>query len=151
MTSSARSHALRRVSTLSVAAGSVFVAAGAAAWITVTQQLRAEKIVVPPNAPVLAGARVQDPVTAYVEAGVIKSNAERGAGGRTFADISTALRTAEAGSDEARDLRNQSLSLSTAAALRTSLMTSVLAFGVSALAVGLGGFFVVAGSLLRRS
>lgn len=151
MTSSATRHALRRAGALTVAMGSTFVVAGTAAWITVTRQLRDEKITVPPNAPILAGARVQDPVTAFVESAVIKGNAERGAGGRTFSDISAALRTVEAGSDEARDLRSQSLSLSTAASLRTSLMTSVLAFGVSALVAGLGGFFVVVGSQLRRA
>ncbi|PPF82970.1 aromatic ring-opening dioxygenase LigA [Subtercola sp. Z020] len=143
--------ALHRVGGLAVAAGSVFVAVGAGAWYTVTQQLRAEKITVPGNAPRFAGKPVQGPATAYVEAVVIKGNAERGAGGRTFADISTALRGVEAGSDEEAELRKQSAALSTGAALRTSLMTSVLAYGVSAFAAGLGAFFLVAGSQLRRA
>jgi hypothetical protein len=142
--------ALRRVGALTVAAGSLLVGAGAGAWFAVTKQLRDEKITVPGNAPILAGKPVQDPVTAYVEALVIKSNAERGAGGRTFADISEALRHAEKGSDEESELRNQSSSLSTAASLRTSLLTSVLAFGVSALVTGLGAFFMITGSQLRR-
>lgn len=142
--------ALRRAGGLAVAAGALFAAAGAGAWCAVTKQLRDEKITVPGNAPVLAGKPVQGPVTAYVEALVIKGNAERGAGGRTFADISDALRGVEAGSDEARELRNQSSALSTAAALRTSLMTSVLAYGVSAFAAGLGVFLAVFGSRLRR-
>ena len=151
MTSLPTASTLRCVGGIAIAAGSLFVAVGAGAWVTVTKQLRDEKITVPGNAPVLAGKRVQDPVTAYVEALVIKGNAERGAGGRTFADISAALRDVDASSDEARELRNQSSALSTAASLRTSLMTSVLAYGVSALAAGLGAFFVVAGSGLRRA
>lgn len=126
------------------------MAAGAVAWLTVTKQLRDERIVVPGNAPVLAGKRVQGPVTAYVEALVIKGNAERGAGGRTFADISAALRGVDGSSDEARELRDQSSALSTAASLRTSLMTSVLAYGVSALVAGLGVFFAIVGFQLRR-
>lgn len=142
---------LRRVGGLALAAGSVFAAAGVGAWSAVTQQLRAEKITVPGNAPVLAGKRVQDPATAYVEALVIKGNAERGAGGRTFADVSEALRGVDASSEEARELRNQSAALSTAAALRTSLMTSVLAYGVSALAAGLGVLLAVVGVQLRRA
>ncbi|MEA9985751.1 MULTISPECIES: hypothetical protein [Subtercola] len=150
MTSLPTAFALRRVGALAIAAGSLFVAAGAGAWITVTKQLHDEGITVPPNAPILAGKRVQGPVTAYVEALVIKSNAERGAGGRTFADISAALRGVEAGSDEAAELRKQSLSLSTGASLRTSLMTSVLAYGVSLFAGGLGAIFLVSGSQLRR-
>ncbi|MEF2975745.1 aromatic ring-opening dioxygenase LigA [Subtercola sp. YIM 133946] len=142
--------ALRSVGALAIASGSVFVAAGAGAWITVTRQLRAERITVPGNAPILAGRPVQGPVTAYVEALVIKGNAERGAGGRTFADISAALRDVDGGSDEAAELRKQSAALSTGASLRTSLMTSVLAYGVSAFAGGLGALLLVAGSQLRR-
>jgi hypothetical protein len=141
---------LRRAGGLTIAAGTLLAAAGAGAWAAVTLQLRAEKITVPGNAPILAGKTVQDPATAYVEALVIKGNAERGAGGRTFADISDALRTVEKGSDEERELRGQSAALSTAASLRTALMTSVLAYGVSALAAGLGLLFVVVGSQLRR-
>ncbi len=141
---------LRRVGGLTIAAGSLFLAAGAGAWLTVTKQLRDEKITVPGNAPVLAGKPVHGPATAYAQALVIKRNAEHSAGGRTFADISAALRDVEQGSDEEAELRSQSLGLSTAAALRTSLMTSVLAYGVSALAAGLGAFFLVIGSQFRR-
>lgn len=151
MTTLPTASVLRRVGGLSIATGSLFVAVGAGAWFTVTKQLRDEKIRVPGNAPALAGKRVQGPATAYAEALVIKSNAERGAGGRTFADISDALRGVDASSNEAAELRKQSSALSTAAALRTSLMTSVLAYGVSALVAGLGTFFVIAGSQLRRT
>jgi len=150
MTSLPSNSTLRCVGGLAVAVGSALLVAGAGAWLAVTKQLRDERITVPGNAPLLAGKRVQDPVTAYVEAIVIKSNAERGAGGRTFADISAALREVDGGSDEAAELRKQSAALSTAASLRTSLMTSVLAYGVSALVGGLGAFFVIAGSQLRR-
>lgn len=151
MTSLPTASALNRVGGLAIATGSLFVAAGAGAWYTVTSQLRAERITVPGNAPRFAGKPVQGPATAYVEALVIKGNAERGAGGRTFADISNALRTVESGSDEESDLRGKSAALSTGAALRTSLMTSVLAYGVSAFAAGLGAFLLVSGSQLRRA
>ncbi len=151
MTALPSASALRRAGGLAIVAGSVFIAAGAGAWFTVTKQLRDEKITVPGNAPVLAGKPVQGPATAYVQALVIKGNAERGAGGRTFADISEALRGVDSSSDEAHELRNQSSALSTAAALRTSLMTSVLAYGVSAFAAGLGALLSVIGSQLRRA
>lgn len=134
-----------------MAAGSIFVAAGAGAWLTVTKQLRDERITVPDDAPALASKPVRGPATAYVEAQVIKRNAERGAGGRTFADVSDALRGVDGDSEEARELRKQSAALSAAAGLRTSLMTSVLAYGVSALVAGLGALFVVVGSQLRRA
>ncbi len=142
---------LRRVGGLATGVGLLFAMAGAGAWFTVTRQLRAEKITVPGNAPALAGKEVAGPATAYVEALVIKGNAERGADGRTFADISEALRHVEKGSDEEHALRGQSAALSTAASLRTSLLTSVLAYGVSALVAGLGAFLVLVGSQLRRA
>lgn len=151
MTALPTGSSLRRVGGIAIAAGSLFVTAGVGAWCAVSKQLRDEKITVPENAPVLAGRPVRDPATAYVQALIIKRNAERGAGGRTFADISDALRGVEGGSDEERELRKQSAALQAAAALRTSLMTSVLAYGVSALVAGLGLFFTVVGSQFRRA
>lgn len=134
-----------------MAAGSLFTTAGAIAWWAVTKQLRDEKITVPGNAPAFAGKQVQGPATAYVEAMVIRSNAKKGAGGQTFADIAEALKHVESGSDEEKKLRGQSAALSTAAGLRTALMTSVLAYGVSVFAAGLGLFLTVAGSRLKRA
>lgn len=151
MTTLPPASSLRRLGGIALAAGSLFVVAGTGAWAAVTKQLRDEKITVPGNAPVLAGQPVQGPASAYVQALVIKRNAERSADGRTFADISDALHDVEHGSEEERKLRGQSAALSTAAALRTSLMTSVLAFGVSALVAGLGLFFTVVGSQFLRA
>lgn len=142
-------HTLRRIGGVLCAAGTALVAAGGAAWVAVTKQLRDEAITVPPNAPFLAGRRVQDPATAFAEAETIKRNAERGAGGRTFADISAALRGLDPDSAEGRELRGHSASLATAASLRTSLMTSVLAYAVSALVAGLGLLFLVIGGQAR--
>lgn len=140
-----------RASGILLIAGTLFLSVGIAAWVAVSKQLRDERIVVPENAPVLAGRRVQDPLTAYVQALVIKGNAERGAGGRTFSDISEALRVVDKNSDQSRELRKQSSSLATAASLRTALMTSVLAFGVSTLVGGLGILLTCVGLLLRES
>jgi len=151
MAPSPTTFALRNVGGLAIAAGSLFVAVGVGAWFTVTKQLRDENITLPGNAPVLAGKPVQGPVSAYVEAGVIKNNAERGAGGRTFADVSAALREVDGSSEEAAELRKHSASLATGASLRTSLMTSVLAYGVSVFAGGLGAFLVIVGSQLRKA
>lgn len=146
-----RGSAVRKAGVLATLVGTVFTTVGVAAWAVITRQLQDEKITVPGNAPAFAGKQVQDPVTAYVQALVIQRNAEKGAGGRTFADISNALRGVDPKSEEAQELRNHSASLSTAAALRTSLLMSVLAYGVSAFAAGLGMFFMIAGSQLRRA
>lgn len=142
---------LRRVGGRALAAGSLFVVAGATAWSVVSKQLRDEHITVPDNAPVLAGRQVQGPATAYVQALVIQRNAENTAGGRTFSDVAAALEKVDPASDEAQELRRHRMGLSTAASLRTSLMTSVLAFGVSAFIAGIGSFFVVLGTQLRRA
>ncbi|MFB9857816.1 hypothetical protein [Paenarthrobacter aurescens] len=151
MTPSSTASTLRGVGGFAVAAGTLLVAAGTGAWVAVTKQLQAEAIDVPDDAPILAGKRVQGPATACVQALVIKRHAERGAGDRTFADISKALRRVDGSSEEAAELRKQSVTLSTAASLRTALMTSVLAYGVSAFAAGLGAFLLLAGSFLRRA
>lgn len=143
--------AVRRAGALATFIGTVFNAVGTAAWVLISQQLREEKITVPPNAPAFGGRQVQDPATAYVQAMVIKRNAERAAGGRTFADVSSELRGLDPTSDEAKELHAHSSSLSTAASLRTSLMMSVLAYGVSAFAMALGMFFMIAGWQLRKA
>lgn len=143
--------ALARAGGLAMAAGSLFLAGGVAAWCTVAKQLKDEDIVVPDNAPVFAGRVVQDPATAFVQALVIKRNSESLAGGRTFAEVGERMREVEKSSDEYGELRAQQETLATAASLRASLMTSVLAFGVSALAAGIGGVLVLVGRQLRRS
>lgn len=143
--------ALHSAGGLAVAAGTLFAAVGVAAWVAVTKQLRKEKITVPGNASLLAGKPVAGPATAFAEALAIQANAEHAAGGRTFAEIGDALRAVEKDSDEAQALRAQSQSLATAAALRTSLLTSVLAYGVSAFAAGIGLLLMTMGSQLRRS
>ena len=137
---------LRAVGTLSLVAGSALVALGGTAWGVVSKQLRDEDITVPPNAPFLAGKRVQDPLTAFAEAETIRRNAERDAGGRSFAEVAAATKSAEPGSPEAAELGKTRLMLATAASLRTSLMTSVLAFGVSALVMGVGALLLTTGA-----
>lgn len=141
--------ALRRAGGLAVAAGSLLAVAGSGAWFAVTRQLRQEQITVPPKAPALAGRRVQGPASAYVQSEVIRANAERGAGGRTFAEVTSAMMKAKKGSPEEAELRDQRATLATAVSLRASLLTSVLAYGVSALVAGLGAFLVLFGAQLR--
>jgi hypothetical protein len=145
------SFSLRRAGGFALAAGAAFVAVGAGAWSAVTGQLREENITVPPNAPAFAGKPVIGPLTAFAQAVVIKRNAEQAAGGRTFADVGAALHGLDPESVEGRELREQGASLSTAAALRTALLLSVLAYGVSAFAAGLGVVLVVVGAALRRA
>lgn len=143
--------AFRRIRCLSAGAGSLLAIGGVCAWAMVTQQLRHEKITVPEHADLLPGRRVQGPVTAFAQSLAIQRNAEHIAGGRTFADISDALHGVDPQSDEAKKLHSQSTTLATAASLRTSLMTSVLAYGVSGLATGLGVLILAVGSQIGKA
>lgn len=142
---------MRRMGGFALAAGAVFLASGTAAWALVTKQLREEEITVPPNADFMAGKRVQDPLSAYAEAATIQRNALKASGGRSFAQITAAVREAEPGSEEAAKLRQQGESLTTAASLRSALMTSVLAYGVSALVGGIGALLLCGGTQLVRA
>ncbi|MGO2110886.1 MAG: hypothetical protein ACTH31_04670 [Pseudoclavibacter sp.] len=149
MTSSHTTSAVRRVGGIGIAAGALLLTGGAGAWFAVTKQLRDERITIPGNADFLPGKVVQDPVTAYAESMAIKRNAEKASGGRTFADINAELSSLDGSSPEAAELRKKGQGLSAAASFRTSLMTSVLAYGVSALVAGLGAVFLVTGAQLR--
>lgn len=151
MTISHTASSLRRVGAIALTAGSMFLGVGGAAWFTVSKQLRAEQITVPDNAPLLPGAEVRGPVSAFAESLAIQANAERMSGGRTFAEINAEISALDGSSPEAAELRKKGQGLSTAASFRTSLLTSVLAYGVSALALGLGGVLVISGLQLRRA
>jgi len=116
--------------------GTLRVAAGIAAWLVVRSQLAAERIVVPEAGTQLHGRRVAGPVTAFAEADVIKRVALSATGGRTYGELPE-------GDPMAETAMNASL-------LRSSLFTSVLAFGMAAAEVATGVALVAVGTVLRR-
>lgn len=118
-----------------VVAGIVFAIAGAVTWYVVADQLAAEKITVSEDAQFLAGRDVTGPLTAYAQADVINQHALEATGGKTYAEL---------GRDD--PLRQTAMQ---ASFLRASLYTSVVAFGVSAMAVVLGVLLVLVGASLR--
>lgn len=124
------------VGTLGIAGGVLLIVAGGIAYTAVSVQLRAENIVVAEDANFLAGAAVADPFTAYAEADVINMHAREASGGKTYAEL-----------DREDPLR---ATVMNASFLRTSLFTSVVAFGVSAFAVGVGALSILFGWALRR-
>ena len=134
---------IRIVAVILAVVGVVMVGAGAATWITVQSQLGDEKITVADDADWLAGNAVNNPFTAYAEAQAIKKHALEATGGKTYAQL-----------DRNDPLRDTAMS---ASFLRASLFTSVVSFGVAALAGGVGivlillawALFAVAGSLNR--
>lgn len=122
---------------LVAAAGVVSAVAGGAAWLTVRSQLAAERIFIPGSSPWLSGRAVKGPVTALVQAEVIRRTALQATNGRTYGELAADDPVAEMA-------MNASL-------LRGSLFTSVLAFAVAAAQVGIGGVLVVIGAALASA
>ncbi|GAA4409726.1 hypothetical protein GCM10023168_28720 [Fodinibacter luteus] len=116
-------------------AGVIFAVAGVVTWFVVADQLAAENITVSEDAAFLAGSDVTGPFAAYAEAQVINQHALEATGGKTYAELER--------DDPARETAMQ------ASFLRASLFTSVVAFGVAALATVLGILLVLIGWALR--
>ncbi|MGW6129908.1 aromatic ring-opening dioxygenase LigA [Cellulomonas sp. NPDC055163] len=135
MPSTASTKPVRLVGLLVMIAGIVLVVAGGATWFVVRDQLVAENITISEDAAMFAGQTVDGPLDAYVQASVINKHALEASGGKTYAEL-----------DQDDPVR---ATVMNASFLRSSLFTSVIAFGVAALAVGLGLLFVLLGWALR--
>ena len=130
-----RSGRTRTVGLIVMVAGVVFAVAGVVTWFVVADQLAAENITVSEDADFLAGSDVNGPFAAYAQAQVINQHALEETGGKTYAELER--------DDPARQTAMQ------ASFLRSSLFTSVVAFGVAALATVLGVLLVLIGWALR--
>ena len=117
-----------------VIAGCIMSVAGLLTWFLVQDQLSDEHITVSDDADNFAGDPVEGPFTAYAEADAIEGHALEASGGKTYAEL--------AQDDPTRD------TVMTASFLRSSLFTSVVAFGVAAMAFALGLVLVVIGLAL---
>jgi hypothetical protein len=111
--------------------GALMVVGGVAAWVGVTTQLAEEKIVVSDDAAFAQGRQVLDPLTAWAQAEVIQKHALEATGGKTYAEL-----------EQDDPLRETA---ATASYLRTSLFTSIVAFGVALLAAGTGVIAIIYG------
>jgi hypothetical protein len=125
---------VRVVAILLLLAGVILVVAGGATWITVQNQLADEKITVSDDADRFAGEPVDGPLTAYAQAEVIEKHALESSGGKTYAEMDR--------NDPAR------ATVMDASFLRASLFTSVVAFGVAAMAAGIGVVVILIGYAL---
>jgi len=121
---------------LTVIAGIIMIIAGGVTWGLVTSQLSDEDITVSEDADFLAGRHVNGPLTAYAQAEVINKHALEMSDGQTYAELPQ--------DDERRS------TVMNASFLRASLFTSVVAYGVAALVIGLGILFILIGIALRR-
>jgi hypothetical protein len=128
--------AVSTLSLLVIIAGAVLVVAGVSTYALVSSMLGAQHITVAEDAGNFAGQHVTQPWEAYAQATVIAEHASDLAGGRTYAELPR--------EDPVRE------TVMNASFLQASLFTSVVAFGVAALAAGLGLVFVLIGVALRR-
>ncbi|MEU4559536.1 aromatic ring-opening dioxygenase LigA [Actinoplanes sp. NPDC023936] len=131
-----RTGAVPLLGLLVIIAGSALLIAGVVTYSVVSSTLAAQKITVSDDAAYFAGQQVSQPWEAYAEAMVIADHAADMAGGKTYAELP-------------RDDPNRE-SVMTASFLQASLFTSVVAFGVAALAAGLGIVLLLIGFALRR-
>ncbi|MBK8460405.1 MAG: aromatic ring-opening dioxygenase LigA [Micropruina sp.] len=131
--------------------GLVAFGGGAATWGIVTSQLSAENITVPKDSPLLPGAKVQDPISAYAQAEIINKHAMAATEGKTYAELGALITAAKAAGDTAQAdaLQAKRTTVMNGSFLRASLFTSVLAYGVSLLVMGLGVMFVLLGLTLN--
>ena len=124
----------RFASIVAIVAGVILIVAGMVTWALVQRELEDEHITVSADADAFAGDPVDGPLTAYSEAMTIKKHALEASGGQTYAQLEQGDPTRE--------------TVMTASFLRASLFTSVVAFGVAALVMGLGVLFIIVGVAL---
>ena len=123
--------AARIAAIVTMVAGLLMAVAGAATWYTVQGNLADERITVSDDSPRFAGDAVDGPFTAFQEAQMIEKHYLETTKGATYAELDR--------EDPAR------ATAMTASFLRASLFTSVVSFGVAAMAFGLGLVLLIAG------
>ena len=128
---------VRTLGLLVIVAGAIFIVLGAVTWFLVRSELSDEQITVSDDASFLVGRHVDDPISAYFEAHAVKAQALAATEGQTFAELPQ--------DDPARQ------TVVIASFLRATLFTSLVAFGVSALSVGLGIVLILVGISLRMT
>jgi ABC-type sugar transport system permease subunit len=158
---------IKIIGVLMIIASALMIVAGVVTWVLVSSQLKAEHIevaaITPKNPGSLAGKPVAGPFTAYAQANAINEHTLEGSGGRTYAQIgddATALKAklAKDGLSKEEVAKNPDvIALNTTrdtsvkgSFLRASLFTSVVAFGVAALVIGLGVLFALIGFALMK-
>ena len=118
----------------SIILGALMIIGGIATWILVSSTLAEQRIVTPDDA-CLAGREVSGPFTAYCQAEIIQTHTLEATGGMTYAELDR--------EDPVREVAMNS------SFLQASLFTSILAFGVSAMAVAVGILFILIGLGIR--
>lgn len=115
----------------SIVIGVALILGGLGTWVVVSSTLADQNITVADDASCLAGDDVNGPFSAYCEAKVIEKHALDATNGLTYAELDS--------DDPLRQVAQN------AAFLQSSLFTSVVAFGVAALAALAGVLFILIG------
>jgi hypothetical protein len=114
--------------------GVLLVVGGIATWLVVRDTLAEQRITTPEDA-CLPGRTVAGPFTAYCQAEIIQEHTLTATEGMTYAELDR--------DDPRRDVAMNS------SFLQASLFTSILAFGVAAMAIGMGVLFILIGLGIR--
>ncbi len=114
--------------------GIVMILGGIATWIVVSSTLSDQRITTSSDA-CLPDRTVAGPFTAYCQADIINQHTLNQTDGLTYAEL------------DREDPRRQ-VAL-TSSFLQASLFTSILAFGVAAMAIGMGVIFLLIGLGIR--
>ncbi|MFO8075320.1 MAG: hypothetical protein R6T85_04300 [Egibacteraceae bacterium] len=124
----------RLASIAAITLGVILILGGIATWTIVSSTLAEQRITTPDDA-CLPGRDVTGPFTAYCQADIIQQHALESTDGQTYAEL-----------ERDDPLRDTAMN---ASFLQASLFTSVLAFGVSAMAAAVGVLFVLIGLGMR--
>ena len=119
----------------SIVVGIIMAIAGVVTWVVVSTTLADQKITVADDARCASGDGVNGPISAYCQADIIDHHAREATGGKTYAEL-----------DQDDPLRETAM---TSSFLQASLFTSVVAFGVAAMAFVLGIVLALIGLALR--
>lgn len=121
----------KTLGTIVAIVGILMIVAGGVTYYLVHDELKAAKITVAEDSEMLAGDVVDGPFSAYAEAMIIDEHALESTNGKTYAEL-----------DRDDPLRATAMN---ASFLRASLFTSVVAFGVAAMAMGVGLMLLLIG------
>lgn len=125
----------RTAAVASIIVGVLLIVGGIGTYWLVSDTLADENITVSDDASCLAGDEVNGPFSAYCEAQIINEHALNATDGLTYAEMDR--------EDERRAVAMN------ASFLRASLFTSIVAFGVAAMAMLIGVLFILIGLGIR--
>ena len=127
---------MRKVAAImAIVVGVVMAVAGVITWVVISTTLADQKITVADDANCAAGDDVNGPISAYCQADIIDHHTLEITGGKTYAELD-------------REDPNRGVAMDSDF-LQASLFTSVVAFGVAAMAVALGVVLTLIGFALR--